>query len=436
MRFISLAAALGLCLAPVSSWACSRSNWNVYEDFARTPGRDLLVRAATVDWISIEPSAPAKCPVLPDGFTQPDEDDEETAWAGIPEACQNPFSEGLKVGLVGKVKERLKGQSPDRINLLRYIPPWRDPTDRRGDWVPGRWERFSDLRILPATVQISVALDERSRAEGGHRDLQFWDDGRVEFSMDRSNSCGGVPTLDPEMSYVVFRDAMGGVMALEPVLHADDLFLGRLRAATAGATDLAASRLPIQEMFGSAIGLVQVRVLSCTGGGRSNESEHARLRVVRGDVGAPYRQFPFERDSRTGEVDFVDLWDFCQTRNQSCPVGEDLLLLIASFDGAPLWEGAQDWVDRRFPNWTGAASARLADLDATDSTNPLDYILGGRSEWLRTVRPIRVHDGRIRLSDIPTGLTLIGPEWITVDEAFGWFQAGRDAVSTPVPSSS
>ncbi|MGA0543767.1 hypothetical protein ACO2Q1_00675 [Brevundimonas sp. VNH65] len=436
MRLISLAAALGLCLTPVPARACSLSNWNVYEDFARTPGRDLLARAATIDWISIEPPAPPKCPEFPDDFSRPDVDDDETAWAGIPEFCQDPFGEALKVELVGKVRERLKGQSPDRINLLRYTPPWRDPSDRRSDWVPGRWERFSDLRILPSTVQISVSLDERSRAEGRHRDLQFWDDGRVEFSMDRSNSCGGVPTLDPKMSYVVFRDTLGGVMALEPVLHADDLFLGRLRAATAGATDLAASRLPVQAMFGSAIGLVQVRVLSCTGGGRSNESEHARLRVVRGDVGAPYRPFPFERDSRTGEFDFADLWDFYQTRNQSCPVGEDLLLLVASFDGAPRWEGAQDWIDRRFPEWTGAALARLAELDAADTMTPLDFILGGPSPSTGSVRPVRIHDGRIRLSDIPTGLTLTGPEWITVDEAFGWFQAGRDVVSTPVPSSS
>lgn len=436
MRLTSLAVAMGLCLAPVPAWACSLSNWNVYEDFARTPGRDLLARAATVDWISIEPPAPPKCPEFPDGFTRPDVDDGETARVGIPEACQYPFGEGLKVDLVGRVKERLKGQSPDRINLLRYTPPWRDPSDRRSEWVHGRWERFSDLRVLPATIQIDVSMDERSRAEGRHRDTDFWDDGRVEFSMDQSNSCGGDPTLDPEMSYVVFRDAVGGVMALEPVLHADDLFLGRLRAAMSGATDLAASRLSVQEMFGSAIGLVQVRVLSCTGDGRSSESEHARLRVVRGHPGEPYRPFPFEWDSRTGEVEFDDLWDFYRSRNQRCPVGDDLLLLITLFDRAPRWDGAQDWVDHRFPEWTGNASEQLADLVAVDSITPLDFILGYGSSSIAMVRPVRIQDGRIRLSDIPTGLNLTGPEWITVDEAFGWFQAGRDAVSTPVPSSS
>lgn len=436
MRLISFATAVGLCLAPIPSWACSRSNWNVYEDFARTPGRDLMAQAATVDWISIEPPAPPKCPELPDDFIQHDMENEDAAWAAVPQACQDPSGEDWRADFVGKVRERLKGHSPERINLLRYTPPWRDPSDRRSGWTPGRWERFSDLRVMPATVQIGVSLGERSRAEGRHRDVAFWDDGRTEFSMDRSNSCGGLPTLDPEMSYVVFRDAVGGVMALEPVLHTDDLFLIRLRAATAVATGLEPSRLPVQEIFGSAEGLVQVRVLSCTGGGRSYESEHARLRIVRGDPGKPYRPFPFESDPKTSEVDFVDLWDFYQTRDQPCPVGEDLLLLIASFDGPPRWDGEQDWVDQRFPKWTEAASARLAELDGAESVPPLDLILGRSFPSTGRVRPIRIRDGRIQLSDIPTGLMLTGPEWITIDEAFGWFQAGREAVSTPVPSSS
>ncbi|HYC96783.1 hypothetical protein [Brevundimonas sp.] len=438
MRLVTMIVTVSACMAAAPAWSCSRVNWNTYEDFGQPPGRDVLARSATVDWIRVEPPPPARCPRYPDGFTHPEVYDDDSAWERGPEECQNFSDEGVSPIYIGSVIERLKGRSPDRFALMRYIAPRRDETDRDSEWSAGRWERFTDLRRTPATRNISFSLGERSTAEGRHRDLAFWDGGDIGFNLDGSNSCGGVPTLDPDMRYVVFRDENGAVLALEPVLHDDDAFLGRLRDHADAPAAFAATPYPVRDFFRSALGLLEARILSCDGGGSrsSYETERATLRVTRGDPGPPQRTFwSLTPETGEGRFAFNDLWDFYQTRNEPCPRGESILLLVAGLPGTPTWDGALAWTEDRFPGWHDAASSRLRELDDEDRITPLEFFLTDPLPKAGQPRPIRIHDGRIRLADIPTGLTLAGPDWITVEQAFQWFEEGR-AAATPVPSSS
>lgn len=426
MRLVTMIVAVGSCLAAAPAWSCSLTNWNQYEDFARPPGQDLLARSATVDWIAVEPPPPPQCPRYADHFADPGIDDDESAWEQAPQECQDPWEQSVSPVFVGSVIERLKGASPDRFVLMRYVAPWRYGSGRGSERSPGRWERFSDLRRTPATSNISFSLGERSVAEGRHRDLAFWDGGKVGFNLDGSNSCGGAPTLDPDLRYVVFRDDMGSVLALEPVLHDDDAL--RLRDHADAPAAFAATPYPARDVFRSARGLVEACVLSCQGGGprSSYETERARLRVTRGDPGEPQRIFwSLVPEPDPGRFAFNDLWDFYQSRGEPCPRGESVLLLVVAFPGGPRWDGAEAWTESRFPGWQAATADRLEALDGENEVSPLDAILTDSLPQLGLPRPIRIHDGRIRLADIPTGLTLTGPEWITVDQAFQWFEEGR-----------
>ncbi len=437
MRLVTMIVAVGACLVAAPAWSCSRANWNTYEDFGRPPGRDVLARSATVDWITVEPPPPPLCPRLPDGFINPESYDDDAAWEQGPEECQDPWGQSYSPIFVGSVVERLKGGSPDRFALMRYTAPWRDEADPDSAWHPGRWERFTDLRRTSVTTHIGFSLGERNVAESRHRDLAFWDRGEIGFNRDGSNSCGGAPSLDPDMRYIVFRDAMGAVLALEPVLHDDDAFLTRLRDHADSPAAFATTPYPVHDFFRSARGLIEARVLSCEGGGprSSYRTEHARLRVTRGDTGELRRTFwSLEPEVGPGQFSFNDLWDFYQVRGEPCPRGQSVLILVAALPGTPAWDGALAWTEARFPGWHAAASKRLKDLDDEDEISPLEFFLTDPLPKTGLPRPIRIHDGRIRLADIPTGLTLEGPEWITVEQAFQWFEEGR-AAATPAPSS-
>jgi hypothetical protein len=426
MRLVAIIASAVASLA-TPALSCSLRNWNIYEDFAQPPGADVLGRAATVDWIVVEPPPPQRCPRYPDYFLNPAafEDDAPDQDEG-PEECRDDWFDQATAPLyVASTIERLKGRSPDRFVLATYVEPyWNDSA-----WIDGYWRKFSDHRRLPATSDISVSVEARSIAEGRHNDLAFWDSGDVGFTLDGSSSCGGQPTLDPAMRYIVFRDAMGAVLALEPVLYGDDEFLERLREHAADSTAFAVTPYPVADFFRSASALIQARVLKCegdTGPRASSESEEATLRVTRGDNASVERLFwQAKRRPEATEFEFNDLWDFYQTRGETCPRGQAVLLLSAGLKGPPIWDGADAWTEAQFPGWNSAVGARLRETGEQDEITPLQFVVGDPLPTVGVARPIRIHDGRIRLADIPTGLTLTGPEWITVEQAFAWFEEGR-----------
>ena len=369
-----IAGLLAACMStPVM--ACSLGNWNIYEN---EPSIARLMReAATIDWISVE-AGPVRCPRF---STVPG-----TAFVPDP-ACDYHQSQG---DFTGMVVERLKGGSPDRFRLAR----------RRASDYGVRWDDFSDPRdIDPANtgnwISTSPSAELRRIAERRHGDLEFWDAAYLPFVTDRADSCGGRPTLDPEMTYVVFRDRLGGVLALEPVNADDDVLLHRLRARRENPRAEMREIYPVETLFRTAAQLALATVKSCRGGGRDYESERAALILERGDPAFILEiQVSYDADeeglSEGGVFRFDELWDSFDIRRERCPsAGTRVLLLRPSFG------------------------------------RPYD-----------SPRVIRVQrNGTVRPSDIPTALRLTGPETITVEQAFAWFEEGR-AASTPAPSSS
>lgn len=375
MKELVLYSALIASSVATPALACSLDNWNVYENepsIAR-----LMDEAATIDWISVE-AGPVRCPRF---STVPG-----AAFVRDP-ACDYYQSRG---DFTGKVVERLRGRSPDRFRLAQ----------RSSSESGVSWYDFSDPREVDPAVTGTRRLhhaglaEDRRTAEGRHRDIEFWDTAYLPFTRDASDSCGGQATLDPEMSYIVFRDRLGGTLALEPVTADDDVLLHRLRARREDRNADMREIYPVDTLFRSTNQLALAVVQSCRGGGRDYESERAILKLERGD-----RAFIEEIQESYGDDDaeltpegvfpFDELWDSFNVRGQGCPVvGSRVLLMRPSFDRS------------------------------NDSP-----------------RVIRVQrDGTIRVTDIPTALRLTGPERITVDQAFQWFEEGR-AGPTPAPSS-
>ena len=440
MRGLIVVGAVLASLTATSAAACSLSNWNRYTGFGRAPAADLYASAATVDWIEIETPPEARCPRELDWILDRAALEADDAEIDRPRACQWPATEQSSPLFQARVLERLKGASDQRFSLIRYVPPRRLEPGGEQDWSMNYWSRFTDLRLSSATTAIAVSMAARNVAEGRHRNLAFWDNGEVDFAMDRSSSCGGSPTLDPEMRYVVFRDAIGSVLALEPVLYTDDRFLERLRAASVDPATFTRTPYAVADFFQKITAMVEGTVEVCTGetGPRASyRSEKGRVRVTRGDTGSQRALF-VAREAR-GETAkaFDDLWDFYQVRGEPCPVGEQVLLVTLELDGEPQWPGASDWVEARFPGWQAAVRESLVETGEQDEITPVELYVRNPLPRSGYPRPIRIHDGRIRLADIPTGLTLEGPEWIPVDQAFAWFEEGRAARTvSPVPSSS
>lgn len=220
-------------------------------------------------------------------------------------------------------------------------------------------------------------------------------------------------------------------------MHADDAFLQRLRDHADDPAAFAATPWPVADLFRSAPALIEAHVQTCegdTGPRASYRTEKAKLSVTRGDRTSIERLF-WKAKEQPGETEFEfnDLWDFYQTRAEPCPRGQSILLLTTGFEGPPIWSGTEEWVETNFPGWTASVRERLAETGEEDEIAPLEFILGDALPKAGQPRPLLIHDGRIRLADIPTGLTLTGPEWITVDQAFAWFEEGR--APTPAPSS-
>lgn len=387
-----LGAVIALLAGP-PAMACSRSNWNVYSDFREPSLAGLVDRASTIDWIAVD-AGPVRCPSAQRTQEQPDQTVQADA-----ECSEYPRGDG---DFGARVLERLKGASPDRFVLSRLSEPYVSD----GRWYAGVWQGFSDPRELPLQHEAETAQAAKARA-ARHSRPEFWDRGALEFQTDGFDSCGGGPTLDPGMRYVAFRDERGSVLALEPIEANDDLLLARLRARRADAAAPMTLGYPVEAFFKSATGLVLIRIQSCRGGGDSYESETATVVTVRG---APAYLFESQWSVRSSgrrdttyehaapgsrRFQFNDLWDHFAARGERCPErGEKVLLVRPSF-GAP--DGDDYGVDR----------------------------------------PIRVGvDGTVKLTDISTALHLTGPETVTVDQVFEWFEEGRSARVSPVPSSS
>jgi hypothetical protein len=397
-RLLAAAAGLAAALTAAEAGACSWSNDYRYEAAKRRTPASAYETAATVDWIRIEPPGPPACPRPP--VWTGDEAAMDRAWDAYPQECQaGPYSS--KVRFQANVVERLKGASADRFELFDH--GWGDATTVRP---------LTDLRSGPALSQVQVAVHERAIAERRHRADVFWVDGDLGPSLDGQNSCGGFAAVDPQMSYVVFRDAGGAVTALEPVLYGDDELLLRLRRA--GSEPAALVRpLAAPEFFRSAGRLVLVRVDRC----RRDERDVA-AHLLRGDPEA----FPREeyREVRPNEhepvrVDGIDvdfLRDWFQWTGRPC--GGQTLLIV---------DHPSETVQPAEAGWERA----FAEVPEARGDPGASFVTGWAVSFPGRFRPrvVEVRDGRVRLADLRPEAALEGEAEITVDQAFAWFDEGR-----------
>jgi len=267
-----------------------------------------------------------------------------------------------------------------------------------------------------------LALRERLVGESRHESLSWWHDAVLGPT---SIDCGTSNTLDPEMRYVVFRNVAGEVLALEPLLHDDDMLLADLRAGANRPDGLQRPEIAVDALFATADRMMLADVLECSESGPSYRDEVGLLRVVRGDPGdLTNQQQTVAVDGKTvwrergepgsRELRFDELWDYFASRTEECPVGGKVLLASIGPRSKPGPPVDRAWLGQRFPDWPLEQETPLVKEILSNGHSP-----GGYRIW-----PIRVTDTRILLRDIPTGLRVTGPESITVDEAFAW-QGGR-----------
>lgn len=398
MRLAALTAAAVLFAAPAAS-ACSMADWNSFETFAERRQPTDLERATFVERVRFDALSPAACPRFPldDGDAEP--------LPAAPACDDGPSPPGLRLMLTANVMERFKGQGSDRFRVLlsgdqpMFMPRWE------------QWATFPDLRVADALTHAAVALREKARADGGHRGDVFWDRGTLgPFGMS-SGACGLDLAIDPALSYLLVRDAAGLVIAAEPVLHHDDELLSRLRLQAAGAEPLIPTR-SVADYFRGAAALVLVRVTRCWNG-RGYANEGAAAVVLRGDARA-FRVVDPEtgKPDATGGFDFGFLADWAESRGHRCAEGE---VLIA--DGVFA-------TDQQVRFDEAYAIAQVPEIDRAVLAQ---WTAGPAFDlWLDALRrPAAVRRGEVRRSELITGLRLDGPDVISVDQAFAWFEEGR-----------
>lgn len=464
MKSWILATGAALCAFASPAAACTLSDWNVYEEMLRPSIVDLVDTAATIDWVRVDVSGRPDCAREPDdavlGF-----DHAEVAWGAI-EGCIGPDREN-QTEFTALVEEHLKGRSDRTFPLImRHPAGYSEVNDYH---YPERWQRFSDVSLLSLSDEIRIRFYLQGVASGGHRGMGFWDNPASFYIHDGTDSCGGQPTFHPALPYIVFRDAKGGVMAMEPAF-ADDELLARLRARREDPAFDIRRTLPVEDFLASLQGLIMARIDECTAPDVRGFSQGAQVTVLRGDPGFVFEgQFSYEGDSgvehdatsasdlavdpevppeeveandarnAAGEAynaaveaagdagpyyqygppgsttfAFNDLPDFYELKGEACPVGATILIYRTRFPVT----GSMDsgWFDRTYPGWldTLQPEYRAMYLEPEPA-----YAVGS------VLMPVLISpEGQVHLADIPTGLNLTGPRTFSVDQAFRWFEAG------------
>jgi hypothetical protein len=366
------AASAVLILAASPAAACSLSDWNRYESWFEPSIIDLTRRAATIDFVQVERTElSVDCPRPGTDMTRDEARTYLNESRAIP-GC-DPHGSPAPGTFEGVVIERLKGSSPDVFSLFMRSS-WNQREEMYGFSDPAHRSREAEGRIEAAA---------RREADTRRNGPDYWSNPVARFQEDGSNSCGGYYTVVPDMTYVVFRDDDGAILALEPAWQDDEL-LRRLRLRRDDPTfDLRDSR-EVNVWIAGATDIAVVKINYCEGQGTGNyEDEKAAVSQVRGEAAFIYQYNEAAGGWESGQlhpIRFDDLPDFFEWRGQPCPAeGSHVLVLRFEMSGWPI---------------------------------PL--------------MPIPVSaDGVVNRADIPTALRLTGPETFSVDQAFQWFEAGQ-----------
>lgn len=230
---------------------------------------------------------------------------------------------------------------------------------------------FSDVR--QATGRYFSAGHDEYRQEL-HSRRAFWMDHGIGYPLDGSDSCGGYPVLTPGNEYVLFRDAGGATIAAEPVSGADDALVQWLRLPVNSEERLRTTLFTPEEAFRVATHLSQVRVTRCE---RTDHEYSAWQYEVFGLLRRGTSQGLSREDAMPLEDASLFLSDWFVWRDLPC--GPVDLLLVETNDGG-------------------------------------DYL---------PEMPAVITDGTVSVAELFPGVRLTGPERVTVDQAFEWFEAGR-----------
>lgn len=364
--FCLLVAAVG-ALSATDAVACSYSG-NSYDLWQREPLETLFGRAVFVERVNVTSIGEASCSRPPPRSAG--EEVLDRYWTSVPEECSGLNRNDGRFS--ASVVERFRGEGRDRFELLG------------GPASPGRPYRFSDIRSIPEDVATYIVESERARAARGHLEPLFWFDGDIDFQQDQQDSCGGGNVLVPGQDYVVFRNRAGHVFAAEPVSREDDAFLAWLRS------DLPSGRsarvFTAKEAFEQVGDMSLARVERCEASDPEyDEWPHVVFaRRVRGDAGHVFRWE--EEESAAGAIETFKLDEWFAYRRVDC--GPMDLLIVET-------KGKGGYAQRVY----------LPPMPAV------------------------VTNGHVLVRDLFPGVSLTGPEWVTVDQAFAW----RDATLPPNP---
>lgn len=384
------------CGLPAPAAACTYLDWNPWSELVEPSLTRLVREAKTIDWVNVRYTGPRLCPRAPDPYLEPEAYAATTA-AGPAAILSGPcFTTDPKPGLLtASVIERLKGSSEQTFDLFFG---YGDGTDLKFG--------FADIRELPITYAYRFELYERIEADNRHTSTAFWHAAAIGWSLDGTDSCGGRPALSPAIRYIVMRNAAGAVTASVPVRHEDDRLLARLRLERdRPATDLRRS-LAVADYFRNTDDLALVRVVRCRAAGSSvslSQSSYERGAIA------------VERGMQNAANDLDDLWSFFDLKGKTCPAGGKVL--IASFvpDGVGQQPYSQSPVDIVI-----AVAVRILGGEDLD-------LFGAPFVAPPMAQPLVVQNGKVRITDILTGLKLEGPETVSVDDAFRWHEEGRRA---------
>lgn len=364
--FCLLVAAVG-ALSATEAVACSYSG-NSYDLWRREPLEKLFGRATFVERVSVTSMDEPRCSRPPPRSAA--EEVSDRFWESVPEACKGLNRNDGRFS--ASVIERFRGDGRDRFELLGSAPS------------PGRPYRFNDIRSIPEDVATYIVESERARAAGGHLEPLFWFNGDVDFEQDQQDSCGGGNVLVPGQDYVVFRDRAGHVFAAEPVSRDDDAFLAWLRSDRPSGR--AARVFTAKEAFEQVGEMSLARVERC----EASDPEYDEwpyvvfARRLRGDAGHVFRWE--EEESAAGAIETYKLDEWFAHSRIAC---EPMDLLIVETEGK------------------GGYAQRV-------------YL---------PPMPAVVRNGQVLVQDLFPGVSMTGPEWVTVDQAFAW----RDATLPPDP---
>lgn len=241
---------------------------------------------------------------------------------------------------------------------------------------PDRFELFltttngSDWFFSDASVNLPWVEEVMARRFALHAQPDFWLEPGIGLMRDNTNNCGGNPTLHPSADYVVFRDARGAVFGAEPVSGSDDPLLLWLRLPDR--SDERRERIAFSpaEAFRTTTHLAEVELTECP---------------------AEAWDWPVVRQTRGG--------DFRRSHET---------------DRAPTWS-----ISYHLRDWLAWREIECRPLTLL----VVDVRTGGA--YLSPSFAV-VEDGMVETASLFPGVNIEGPARISVDQAFEWFEAGRE----------